>query len=122
MSYPPIFDVCSADSQVQNVFGGTTLRVYLFGQAPQNPTMPYAVWQRTGGAPENCISDVPDLDLFTLQVDIYADLATDAREGAEALRDAIEPEAHIVSWIGESRDPATRHYRVTFLVDWHVSR
>ena len=41
---------------------------------------------------------------------------------SRALRDAVEPVAHIVAWRGESRDVDTRLYRYSFDVDWLVNR
>ena len=41
---------------------------------------------------------------------------------AAALRDAIEPHAHITRWGGSSRDEKTKRYRYSFDVDWHVQR
>lgn len=120
----PIFTVCSADTGVQSLLEDTSgiLRLFLFGDAPQGEQAPYAVWQVVYGSPENYISGVPDIDSYGIQIDVYASEASVARDVAKALRDAIEPHAHIVGWNGESRDPSTRRYRVTFTVDWFVSR
>ncbi|MCY1313369.1 hypothetical protein D9M70_638860 [compost metagenome] len=57
-----------------------------------------------------------------MQIDIYADSAASARTAAKTLRDAIEPHAHITRWGGESRDPETKNYRVSFDVDWWTPR
>lgn len=121
--YPPIFAICSADAGVQAVLGsGADCRLYPFGEAAQGVTKPYAVWQTISGSPENCISNVPVVDSWSLQVDVYSLTVTEARDVAEALRDAIEPEAHIVGWGGESRDPDTNNYRYSFDVDWWLER
>lgn len=121
--FPPIFQVCAADAGVKAVFGSSPVRFYPFGEAPQGVTKPYAVWQTApGGAPQNYLGQRPDIDLFALQVDIYADNATAVRTAAKALRDAIEPRAHITSWNGESKDPETASYRVSFDVDWWTPR
>lgn len=120
---PPIFEVCSADTDVQTLLGdGVRLRLYPFGEAPQEDPRAYAVWQTVYGAPENYLGTSPDVDSFGIQVDVYAKTASDARDVAKALRNAIEPFAHIVGWDGESRDPSTRAYRFSFTVDWFVDR
>lgn len=116
---PPIFATCMADTTVTDIFDD---RLYSFGQAPQNVTKPYAVWQMVSGAPENYITGTPDVDQYSVQVDVYAQTAPEAREGAQALRDAIEPVAHVVGWRGESREPETQLYRYSFDVDWFVAR
>lgn len=120
--YPPIFETVSADSDVQTNLGSSPCRFYPFGEAPQNVAKPYAVWQFISGSPENYLGQVPDIDSMSLQIDVYATTASNARDVAQALRDAIEPHAHIISWRGEDRDTETRNYRVSFDVDWLVSR
>lgn len=121
--YPPIFDTVNTPA-VRAVLksGNDPLRFYLFGQAHQNVQKPYAVWQTAYGSPENYLNQVPDVDSFGVQVDVYADNATSARTVAQALRDAIEPKAHITSWRGDSIDPDTQNYRFSFDCDWIVNR
>lgn len=120
--FPPIFAICSVDSNVQSYLGSSPCRFYPFGEAPQRVELPYAVWQTISGAPEKYLSQRPDIDRFTLQIDVYAASATQARDAAEALNYAIEPYAHIIGWRGESRDADTDHHRYSFDVDWLVKR
>lgn len=119
--YPPVYAIVRNDQAVQDVLG-TEPRVYPFGQAPQSPVRPYAVWQVISGSPENYINDVPNTDLFGVQFDVYADEAQDVRLCAQALRNAIEPVAHVTSWRGEEREDDTKMYRLSFDVDFWVSR
>ena len=122
--YAPIFAICSVDAGVAAVLGGTgaSCRLYPFGEAPQQTTKPYAVWQTVTGTPENYLDKIPDVDSWGIQIDAYASTVTTCRNIAEALRNAIEPYAHIVSWGGDDRDPDTNLYRVNFSVDWWVER
>lgn len=120
--YPPVFATCSADGGVTATFGSSPCRVYPFGEAPQNVTKPYCVWQVISGLPENYLAGTPDMDSYSIQFDVYSDTATGSREGAEAIRDAIETDCHITGWQGESRDPDTNNYRFTFGADWFVTR
>lgn len=120
--FAPIFSICAASTAVKAELGASPVRLYPFGFAPQGVELPYAVWQQVGGAPENFIGGVPDIDLFAVQVDVYATTETEARDAAKALRDAIEPHAHITRWGGEWTDPDTLHKRYSFDVDWHVKR
>jgi hypothetical protein len=83
---------------------------------------PYAVWSVVTGSPENYINEIPDFDVWAIQIEVFAETADASRNAAEALRNAIEPEAHVVAWRGESRDVETRLYRYSFDVDWMVSR
>lgn len=121
--YPPIFATCYADSAVQNLLGSDPLRLYPFGEnSENNQTAPYAVWQTLSGSPENYIDKAPDIDVWTIQVDVYAATIDSVRDAAEALRDAIQTVAHITFWNGDGRDPDTNLYRFTFTVDWWVTR
>ncbi|MDC3857444.1 tail completion protein gp17, partial [Pseudomonas aeruginosa] len=71
---------------------------------------------------ENYLWGRPDADGFTIQVDIFSATAAEARDAAKAIRDAIELSAYVVRWGGESVDPDTKTYRISFDVDWIVQR
>jgi hypothetical protein len=125
---PPIFAAANvAPVQALLKTGNGPLRFYAWGLAPQGVAYPYAVWRYSFGAPENYLTNTPDIDSQTLQVNVYA-AATDGqgankvRQIAEALRDAIEPVAHITAWRGESRDPDTKSYVFSFDVDFWTPR
>lgn len=120
--YPPIFEVCAASSAVRSALGSNPVRLYLFGEAPQNVASPYAVWQIIGGFPENYLGNVPDTDRFALQIDVYANSANDARNAVISIRDAVEPVAYVTGWRGETRDTETKKYRSSFDVDWIINR
>lgn len=116
-----IYETCAADANVRAIFGSTP-RVYGWGLAPQGVARPYMVWQTITGYPENNISELPDFDRSTIQIDVYSDTAPSAKAGAKAIQDAVEQVMNVVSLDGESRDPITNDYRVTFSVDWFVPR
>lgn len=119
---PPIFPIVAASAAVQAVLGSDPVRFTLFGSAEQGVELPYAVWQTVGGEPGNYLGDRPDVDDYTLQVDVYAADPIAARTAAQALRDAIEPHAHITLWVGDAKDPATGRWRYTFRLDWIAQR
>lgn len=104
------------------MLGNNPVRFWPFATAEENAQVPYGVWQIAAGSPENYLTNTPDADGYSIQVDVYAASPSQARAVAVALRDAIEPHAHIVAWRGESRDTETRLYRLSFDTDWHVSR
>jgi hypothetical protein len=120
--FPPIFQVAAADPGVTALLGTAPVRLYPFGEAPEGTPLPYAVWQVASGSPENYLAGRPDLDGFTLQIDVYAATGASARAVGAALRDAIELRANITRWGGESRDPETGSYRISFDADWYVHR
>lgn len=119
---PPIFAAIVAHAPAFALLGGDIVRVFAFGLAPEDTTKPYVTWQVITGSPENYLANRPDIDGYTLQVDVWADDGQIARDVAAAVRDAIEPYAYIVRWGGESRDPDTRAYRLSFDVSWFVHR
>lgn len=120
---PPIVQACLQSPAVTALLGtGTGMRLYSFGEAEQGVARPYAVWQIVNGIPENYLAGRPDLDGFTLQVDVYAATGDSARKVRDAIRDAIELEAYVTRWGAERRDPETKNYRASFDVDWMVSR
>jgi hypothetical protein len=122
MPAAPIFAVCAADAGVRALLGVTPHRLYPFGDAPEGVAKPYAVWQLVTGSPENYLAGRPDIDGFTLQVDVYAITASSARSVADAISHAIELQAYVVRWGGETKDTATKLYRSSFDIDWLVPR
>lgn len=121
--YPPIFSTVSQYGPVTAILGSSPVRVFLFGEASYPDVQyPYAVYRVISGRPENSLADIPDIDLWTVQVDVYARSAREAWAAAEALRDAIEPVAYVNTWRGGVRDPATRSYNYSFTVDWWTPR
>lgn len=120
--FPPIFQVAAADPGVTALLGTAPVRLWPFGEAPEGTALPYAVWQLVAGSPENYLAGRPDMDGFSLQIDVYAATGSSARAVGKALRDAIELNAYIVRWGGESRDNETNRYRLSFDVDWLTPR
>lgn len=122
MPAAPIFRVSAADPGVQALLGVSPHRLYPFGEAPEGVAKPYAVWQLVTGSPENYLAGRPDMDGYTLQVDVYAESASAARAVTEALSHAIELQAYVTRWGGESKDTETKLYRSSFDIDWLVPR
>lgn len=122
MSAAPIFAVCAADVGVKALLGAVPTRLYPFGEAPEGVLKPYAVWQIVTGSPENYLAGRPDIDGYTLQVDVYAATGTAARLVSAAVVHAIELSAYVTRWGGETRDAETNLYRSSFDIDWLVPR
>lgn len=120
--YPPFFTTVKDDPDVQADLGTNPTRIYPFGEAPARVAKPYAVWQTVTGTPQNYMNQIPDVDNYLIQVDVYGDSISTVREAAESLRDAIEPSAHIVAWRGETKEPDTNLFRYSFDVSFWVDR
>ena len=122
MRYPPIFQVAAADPGVTALLGVRPMRLYLFGLAPPKPKAPYCVWQVISGAPEIFLAGRPDAEAYSLQVDIYAASAEEARATGHAIEYAVELSATVTGYSGESLEAETGLYRYSFDVDWIVQR
>lgn len=120
--YAPIFAVCAANAGVTALLGSSPTRLYPFGEAPEGAAQPYVVWQLVTGSPENYLAGRPDLDGYTLQVDVYAATASSARAVTTAVSHAIELQAYVTRWGGETKDAETNLYRSSFDIDWLVPR
>lgn len=120
---PPIFAVCSADAGVAALLGaGIDCRLFSFGEAPDGTPKPYVVWSLIAGSPENYLAGRPDVDGFTLQVDVYAATSATATAVTKALCAAIELRAYVVRWGATDRDLKTKLFHRSFDVDWRVER
>jgi hypothetical protein len=118
-----VFELALASSEVVRLLKkGGSLKVFGFGEAPEQQKPPYAVWQRVGGTPENKLAGVPDEDTFTMQIDAYGNSEDEGRAVGIALRDAFEPAGYVISYNFEGREPITRFYRYSFTVEFMVSR
>lgn len=119
---PSIFPLVAADAACKSVLGSNPVRFLMFGFADQNTPKPYSVWQQIGGMPENYLGMIPDADTYYVQIDVYGTTSASAIAAATALRNVIEKHAHVVSWRGQTRDPETKDYRVSFDVKWVQTR
>lgn len=130
--FPPIFSIAAADGSVKALLGSgdpnDPVRFWAFGEAPRDADgrpahgTPYAVWQIVTGSPENYLDKPPDIDGHGVQIDIYAESMSAAREVAQALRDCLEPHAYVTAWNGENRDFPTNLYRVTYTMSFLTQR
>jgi hypothetical protein len=124
--FPPLFALLDASSAVRAIFGSAPVRVYPFGVAPAKGQpghlVPYATFQTIFGTPENYMGDVPDMDAWGVQVDVYADSLSGARAGAEAIRDAVEPTAYVTAWNGDFWDEVTKLHRYSMTVSFLTPR
>lgn len=119
---PPIFPICAVSQAVTDLLGSDPVRLYPFGMQNNSVVYPYAVWQNVDGDPENYLNQSPDIDLFSLQVDIYGSTDEEVIAVAVAIRNAIQTKANVTRWGGQTRDPNTNRYRYSFDVDWFVKR
>ncbi len=120
--YPDIFDLVADSVTATDLIGTSPVRFWPAGHVRQNEERPYAVHQLVYGTPENTLSCVPDVDNLAIQVDAYAKTVSDSRAVGAAVRDAIEPAAHMVAHNGETWEPETGLYRVSMTFEFWTYR
>lgn len=119
---PPIYPLCAASAEVALKLGPSADRLYPAGEAPQDVVKPYATYQTIAGSPENYLSGRPDVDDYVVQLDVWAEVMSDALDTAKAIRDALELDAYVVAWRGTARDTETKLYRYSFDVAFVTPR
>jgi hypothetical protein len=119
---PPVFTTLKASTAVKNIVGQNPPRIYRHGSAPQDTSKPYITWQLIVGTPENTLSELPATDRCTVQVDCWHQTDAGILLLAEAVRDAIEPSAHMTGVPLDLREPETKLFRMSLQFDWFVDR
>lgn len=119
---PDLFPILMASSAVTALLGTTPLKVYPWGRAPQNVQVPYAVYGVYNGNPENYLDTIPDIDNKGTQVDIYDDDPLRCEQIATAIRDAVEPFAHMTSFSTPDRESETDYYSCRLEFDFWENR
>lgn len=114
-----IFTLIAGNPACTALLGSNPVRFYPFTTAPQAGAKPYAVWQLVNGNPHNLLACPAPLDQYTVQLDVYAKRADEARRIAVALRAALEADNHytMTNWAREDYEPDTQLYRVSFDAD-----
>lgn len=120
--FPPVFQTLKASQAVKDIVGTNPPRVYRHGIAPQDVTRPYVTWFIVTGAPENTLSELPAVDRVQVQIDCWHQTDQGIELLALAVRDAVEPYAHMTNYPIDQREPETRLFRMALVFDWFVSR
>lgn len=115
--FPPVLTILQADATVRSLLGNTP-RVFKHGQAPQDGARPYGTWLVVAGLPENSLGETPTIDRCTVQIDLYASTQSMVEECAIAVRDAMEPSAHMTAWRNPPREETTKMFRVSIDFDY----
>jgi hypothetical protein len=118
---PPVYATLAADSGATDLLGDPP-RVWRHGEAPQDGTRPYVTWNLVAGVPENTLSEGPGVDRCTIQIDCWSPTSAAVVVLAEAVRDAVEPLAHMTGVVVDERERATKLYHLAMQFDWWLSR
>ena len=117
--FPPVFETLYANNAVRTIVGD---RIGAHGEIEQTAGRPYITWQVIVGSPENTLGDLPPIDLVQIQINCLHSTDAGIRALAAAVRDAIEPHAHVTGIPVDQRDPETRLYWVAIQADWWLPR
>lgn len=104
---PPIFTILNSSTAVRLLLGSNPLRIYPWGRAPSNVRKPYGVYAVYNANPENYLGQVPDIDNKGTQLNLYADTAESLENTYTAVRNALEPYAHMTSFSTPDLDADT---------------
>lgn len=119
---PPVFTLLAASVPVTALVGSAPVRVFPAGQAPEKTPLPYCTWVLVAGIPQNQLGEAPLVDQLPVQIDVWAATYDAALDVAAAVRDTLEPHAHMTNVALPGRDPDTRNYRVTMQFDFFTER
>lgn len=113
---PPIFKLLNT-AEIREFVGKTGRpRIFDFGIADQNVVAPYIVCQHITNSPFNSVSNAPDADLDTVQVDIYTNTPQELRELSRLVRKVFDEQLIINKVVGQEREEETKLYRLAFEV------
>lgn len=118
---PPIYDHLKT-SEMAALVGSDPARVYRHGRAPQDTSAAYVTWQVVAGVPENTLSDLPGHDRLTIQLDCFSQSDAGVEALARAVRDALEPHAHMTGVPVNEREAATKLFRISLQFDYWLAR
>ncbi len=116
---PPIYNTLRASSAVVALVG---TRIFRHSSAPQDISRPYITWFLVTGTPENHLSGLPPADRMSVQVDCWHQTDAGVEALAIAVRDSIEPYAHMTGQPVDGREPDTKLWRIALQFDWWMGR
>lgn len=119
---PPVFQALKASAAVKAIVGQNPPRIYRHDEAPQEAQPPYITWFVIDTQPQNNLSGLPPADLMPVQVDCWHPTDAGIVLLAQAVRDAIEPLAHMTGMPINGRDRETKLYRIALQFDWWLNR
>lgn len=122
MMLPPIFTALNASNEVKSIVGMNPLRVYRHGSAPQDTSRPYITWSLISAVPENNLSELPPTDRVGVEIDCWHQTDAGIETLAQAVRDAVEPYAHMTAVVINLREPETKLFRIGMQFDWWLER
>lgn len=119
---PDLFPILNGSAPVKLLLGANPLRVYPWGRAPANVKKPYVVYSVYNGNPENYLAQAPDIDNKGTQLNIYSDNSNNLEMCYLAIRNALEPHAHMTSFSTPALDVDTDLFSCSMEFDFWDER
>jgi hypothetical protein len=116
---PPVASTLRANSGVAEIVGN---RVYRHGEAVQLTEKPYITWSVISSIPYNRLSEVPTIDVISIDVNCWHQTDAGVEIMQSRVRAAMEPYCYMVNIIANQREPDTKLYRIGMQFDWHLPR
>lgn len=115
---PPVYATLMADPEVANLTAGR------IRQDVGNPDegAPYIVWGLLSATPELTTQRRAPADRCSISVDVFARDESEREALTAAARHALEPHGHILTIQSLGKDTETRLWRMTFDMDWFITR
>lgn len=120
--FPNIYATLLVDNAVTAIIGSNPMRAYRHGNAPQDTSKPYIVYSSISGVPENTLSETPNVDKFSIQVDCYHQTDSGVQSLATAVRDALEVIGYMSNIPIDERESETKLFRVVMDFDIWLTR
>lgn len=118
---PAVFQTLKT-AAVLAIVGGTPVRIFRHGAAPQDIEKPYVTWFEVSGQPYDQLSGAPCGDFDSVQIDCWSKSDTQVEQLAEAIRDAVDAAGIANRIVVNLRDPDTKLYRIGLEADFINSR
>lgn len=119
----PLFQILNAAPAVTTLMKTDgVLKIFPFGEAPDNVKPPYGVYTIYNANPENYLAGRTDIDNKGTQVTLHAANASNLEACFEAIRTAVEPHAHLINYTAPDRDIDTKLYSCIMEFDFWGSR
>lgn len=101
-------------------------KVYRHGTAPQGTQSPYITWALVTGIPENHLDGTPPVDRIAVQIDAWSNNTgtgdREVEEIATAVRDTLEPHAHMTAINFDGWDSESKRFRMSMSFDFWQDR
>lgn len=122
--FPDVFPTLNT-ARIRAILG-TVPRIYDFQRAPQNVVAPYVSWFTVAGQPYDNVSQRPDSDKVTVQIDMYVEQASEGRKTIRALalavRDALDDARIVNRMVIDGVETETEFLRVSIEADFITNR